>query len=48
MGNWEKPPEMKVAEKKKRKSDVKHECIDEVTSVETIKEVERKLWRRAE
>ena len=28
--------------KNKRKYDVKHECIDEVTSVEAIKEVERK------
>ena len=32
------------SEKKKRKYDLKQECIDEVTSVEAIKEVERKLW----
>ena len=32
------------SEKKKRKYDVKQECIDEVDSVETMKEVERKLW----
>ena len=30
--------------KNKRKYDVKYECIDEVTHVEAIKEVERKLW----
>ena len=32
------------SEEKKRKYDVKQECIDEVMSVEAIKEVERKLW----
>ena len=31
-------------EKKKRKTLVKKECIDEVASVEPMKEVERKLW----
>ena len=31
-------------EKKKRKYDVKQEFIDEVSCVEAIKEVERKLW----
>ena len=31
-------------EKKKKKKIVKKECIDEVDSVESIKEVERKLW----
>ena len=30
--------------KKKRKYDVKQECIDEVSSVEAMKEVEKKLW----
>ena len=44
VGHWEKPPELKVAEKKRRKCDVKHECIDEVDTVESMKEVERKLW----
>ena len=32
------------SEKKKRKHDLKQECIDEITSMEAIKEVERKLW----
>ena len=32
------------SEKKKRKTFVKKECIDEVASVGTMKEVERKLW----
>ena len=32
------------SEKKKRKYNLKQEHIDEGTSVETIKEVERKLW----
>ena len=36
--------ECEKEEKKKRKYDVKQECIDEVFSVEAIKEVERKLW----
>ena len=31
-------------DKKKIKYDLKHECIDEVTSMESMKEVERKLW----
>ena len=30
--------------KEKRKYDVKKECIDEVVSVEAMKEVEEKLW----
>ena len=30
--------------KEKRKYDLKKECIDEVASVESMKEVERKLW----
>ena len=44
VGYWEKPPEMKVAGKRKRKFDVKHECIDEVTSVESMKDAEKVLW----
>ena len=32
------------SDKKKRKTFVKKECIDEVASVESMKEVERKLW----
>ena len=32
------------SEKKKRKAFVKKECIDEVASVESMKEVEKKLW----
>ena len=44
MGHWEKLPEMKVAEKNKRKSDMKCECIDEVTSVESMKDTEKVLW----
>ena len=32
------------SEKRKIKYDVKHECIDEVASVESMKEVQRKLW----
>ena len=35
---------MKVTEKKGRKSSVKRETIDEVASIESMKEVERKLW----
>ena len=37
------PSELKVTEKKENKI-VKNECIDEVDSVESMKEVERKLW----
>ena len=37
------PSELKVTEKKENKV-VKKECIDEVDSVESMKEVERKLW----
>ena len=37
------PSELKVMEKKENKV-VKKECIDEVDSVESMKEVERKLW----
>ena len=42
----ETPPELKVTEKKEQKKNkiVKKECIDEVDSVESMKEVERKLW----
>ena len=38
--------ELKVTEKKEKKKNkiVKKECIDEVDSVESMKEVERKLW----
>ena len=38
------PSEMKEEQKKKRNIFVKKECIDEVASVESLKEVERKLW----
>ena len=44
VGHCEGLPEMNVAEKKKRKSDVKRECIDEVTSVESTKGAEKALW----
>ena len=44
VGHWEKPTELKATEKKNRKCNVKHECIDEVDTVESMKEVERKLW----
>ena len=46
VGYCEAPPELKVTEKKERKKDkvVKKECIDEVDLVESMKEVERKLW----
>ena len=37
------PSELKVTEKKENKI-VKNECIDEVDSVESMKEFERKLW----
>ena len=36
--------EMKVADKKKRNSDVKRECIDEVVSTESMKDAEKALW----
>ena len=37
---------MRIREKEdnKLKYDLKHECIYEVASVESMKEVERKLW----
>ena len=39
------PSELKVIEKKEKENKiVKNECIDEVDSVESMKEVERKLW----
>ena len=38
------PSEMKQEQKKERKIFMKKECIDEVASVESMKEVERKLW----
>ena len=40
------PSELKVTEKKEKKENkvVKNECIDKVDSVESMKEVERKLW----
>ena len=38
------PPELKEEQKKKRKIFAKRECIDEIASVESMKEVERKLW----
>ena len=46
VGYCETPPELKVTEKKEKKKNkiVKKECIDEVDSVESMKEVERKLW----
>ena len=34
----------KQQRKNRRKCNVKHECIDEVDTVESMKEVERKLW----
>ena len=36
--------QMKEEQKKERKIFMKKECIDEVASVESMKEVERKLW----
>ena len=39
VGQWETPTELKVTEKKRRMCDVK-----KVDSVESMKEVERKLW----
>ena len=45
MGYAKLPSELKVTEKKEKKKNkiVKKECIDEVDSVESMKEVERKL-----
>ena len=43
MGYAKLPSELKVTEKKENKI-VKNDCIDEVDSVESMKEVERKLW----
>ena len=43
VGHWEKPTELKATEKK-RKCNMKHECIDEVDTVESMEEVERRLW----
>ena len=43
VGYCETAPKLKVTEKKENKV-VKKECIDEVDSVESMKEVERKLW----
>ena len=44
MGYAKLPCEMKEEQKKERKIFMKKECIDEVASVESMKEVERKLW----
>ena len=45
MGYAKLPSELKVTEKKEKKNEVvEKECIDEVDSVESMKEVERKLW----
>ena len=46
MGYAKLPSELKVMEKKEKNENkaVKKECIDEVDSVESMKEVERKLW----
>ena len=46
MGYAKLPSELKITEKKEKKENkiVKKECIDEVDSVESMKEVERKLW----
>ena len=45
VGYCETAPKLKVAEKKEKKNEVlRTECIDEVDSVESVKEVERKLW----
>ena len=38
------PSKMKEGQKNERKIFAKKECIDEVASVESMKEVERKLW----
>ena len=45
VGYYETAPKLKVTEKKEKKNEVvKKEYIDEVDSVESMKEVERKLW----
>ena len=44
MGYSKLPSEFKETTKENRKYDVKKECIDEVASVEAMKEVEKKLW----
>ena len=44
MGYAKLPSKMKEEQKNERKIFVKKECIDEVASVESMKEVERKLW----
>ena len=46
VGYCETPPELKVTEKKEKKNNkiVKNKCIDEVDPIESMKEVERKLW----
>ena len=45
VGYCETAPKLKVTEKKEKKNEVvKKECIDEVDSVESMKEVQRKLW----
>ena len=48
VGYCEIPLKFEITEKKekKKKKIVKKECIDEVDSVESMKEVERKLWLR--
>ena len=44
MGYAKLTSKMKEEQKKERKIFVKKEYIDEVASVESMKEVERKLW----
>ena len=44
MGYAKLPTVCKETMKEKRKYDVKQECIDEVSSMEAMKEVEKKLW----
>ena len=46
VGYWENLSEMKAADKKNRKSGVKCECMDEVVSVESIKDTEKTLHQR--
>ena len=38
------PSDMKEVQREEKKNFMKKECIDEVASVESMKEVERKLW----
>ena len=38
------PSDMKEVQREEKKNFTKKECIDEVASVESMKEVERKLW----